>query len=193
MVKIDLIVKFRDESIEKFKNLLLLDRDGVVVENVDRNSTVSSARNVNEMIYTKSLKKSLNKIYLDNTAIVIVTNQPELSRDTISLNEMYGMNEKLLSDLPIAGIICCPHISSHECQCRKPNTYMLEKAITIINPSNRNILMIGDRETDLQAGKAINIDVVHISKECNVECLAEKHFNNLFEGTEYIIEYFKNN
>ena len=193
MVIKDLIVKFRAGNIKNFKNLLLLDRDGVVVENVHRDSIVSSARNVNEMIYTKELKKSLNKIYMGNTAIVIVTNQPELSRGTITLKEMNDMNEQLLSELPIAGIICCPHISSHGCQCRKPNTYMLEKAITTIRPSNKNILMIGDRETDLQAGRAIKIDVVHISNECNAKCLAEMHFKNLFKGTEYIIEYYKNN
>lgn len=192
MVIEDLIVDFRDIEIAEFENLLLLDRDGVVLQNIYRNNLISSARNLGEMAYSKNIVESLNKINFEKIAIVIVTNQPEVSRATISIEEMKEMNQKLLNDLPISGIICCPHTSSYNCPCRKPNPYMLEKAIEMIKPKNKKILMVGDRDSDLRAGIAINIDIIHIAEQCELNCPAKKHYSELYEGTEFIIEYYKN-
>jgi D-glycero-D-manno-heptose 1,7-bisphosphate phosphatase len=176
-----------------YDKLLLLDRDGVVLKSVIRDENPNgSARNVNEMEYFENINKNLELISQQNVAIIVVTNQPDINRGIILENEILSMNEKLIEDLPIEGVICCPHAPEENCLCRKPNTLMLEYAKNAIMPKKKKVLMVGDRLSDVQAGTRADMDVIHLKQECN-ECSPQvKHFVSLDESNEYIMDKFIN-
>ncbi len=176
-----------------YDKLLLLDRDGVILKSVIRAENPNgSARNVNEMEYFENINKNLELFSQQNVAIIVVTNQPDINRGIIQAKEILSMNEKLFEDLPLQGVICCPHVPDENCLCRKPNTLMLEYAKNAIKPKNKKALMVGDRLSDVQAGTQADMDVIHLKQECN-ECNPQiKHFISLDESKAYIIDKFNN-
>ncbi len=172
-----------------YDKLLLLDRDGVILKNVIRDENPNgSARNVNEMKYFENINKNLELISQQNVAIIVVTNQPDINRGIIKAKEILSMNEKLIEDLPIQGVICCPHVPEEKCQCRKPNTLMLEHAKNIIKRKDMKSLMVGDRLTDVQAGTRADMDVIHLKLDCSKCNPQVKHFINFNESNAYIFD-----
>jgi D-glycero-D-manno-heptose 1,7-bisphosphate phosphatase len=188
-----MIINLKLKKNNMYDKLLLLDRDGVILKSVIRAENPNgSARNVNEMEYFENINKNLELFSQQNVAIIVVTNQPDINRGIIQAKEILSMNEKLFEDLPLQGVICCPHVPDENCLCRKPNTLMLEYAKNAIKPKNKKALMVGDRLSDVQAGTQADMDVIHLKQECN-ECNPQiKHFISLDESKAYIIDKFNN-
>jgi D-glycero-D-manno-heptose 1,7-bisphosphate phosphatase len=144
------------------------------------------------MEYFEKMKEDLELISQQNVAIVVVTNQPDINRGIIQTQEIISMNEKLIEDLPIQGVICCPHVPEDKCLCRKPNVLMLEHAKSVIQPRDIKALMVGDRISDVQAGTRADLDVIHLNLDCS-ECNPQvKHFMSINDSKSYIVHKFIN-
>ena len=188
-----MIVNLKLEKNKVYDKLLLLDRDGVILKNVTRHENPNgSARNVNEMEYFEKMKEDLELISQQNVAIIVVTNQPDINRGIIQTQEIISMNEKLIEELPLQGVICCPHVPEDKCLCRKPNILMLEHAKNVIQPRDIKAIMVGDRISDVQAGTRADLDVIHLKLDCG-ECNPQvKHFMSINDSKTYIVDKFIN-
>ncbi len=166
--------------------LIILDRDGVI--NEDRDDYVKS---LDEWI---PLPRSLEAIALLNQAgyqIAVATNQSGLSRGYFTINDLHAMHSKMESLLkPLGGhidsIFFCPHVDSHQCECRKPAPGLMKEIALRYkkNDSNKPLLgvpVVGDSLRDLQAGIALGATPHLVLTGKGQKTLAN---GNLPEGTQ---------
>ncbi len=99
---------------------------------------------------------------------VIVSNQSAVAKGIISAEQVDEMHQRLLDilnrnhDLQFLDIIYCPH-NPGECSCRKPQPGML---LTIAGKHGVNLpasWMIGDQETDVEAGRLAGCHTIIVS------------------------------
>ena len=97
-------------------------------------------------------------------ALVVVTNQAGIARgfygedDVARLHRWMG--ERVLErGMELAGIYHCPHHPdfSGECECRKPKPGMLLRAAEELSLSLPDSALVGDKESDLEAGRRAGI------------------------------------
>lgn len=136
---------------------LFLDRDGVI--NVQKGYiTKFEEIEFNEQII-EFIKRHPEHIK------IIVTNQSGISRGYFTNEEYLELERKITSELAIKGVIIhetfhCWHHPDENCSCRKPEIGMFEKAIKKYNIDVSNSIMIGDRDSDIEAGKKAGIGLL---------------------------------
>ncbi len=102
--------------------------------------------------------------------IAIATNQRGVARGIMTLETLVEMHEKLSAILatdgiPLLGIYSCPH-ERDSCDCRKPKPGLLLQAAEEHNLDLAASWMIGDSETDIEAGKSAGCRTIMVgSKE----------------------------
>lgn len=117
---------------------------------------------------------------------VIVTNQPGIARETLTMENLQSINNRLAALLSAEGaawdhLLFCPHFSgsghvrnafTFECECRKPKPGLLLSAADKFDIDLASSWMVGDGLNDVQAGKAAgcrSILVANLKIE-QVEC-----------------------
>ena len=157
------------------KKAVFLDRDGII--NQKRNDYVKSLEEfqINEKIFDviREIKK---KDYL----VIIVTNQSAINRKLLTiniLNDIHDFFKEMLKryNLFVDGIYFCPHTPNDNCDCRKPKPGMLLQAARELDVDLENSWIIGDSQTDIDAG-----NVVGNTKKPNSDIPTEHIKNNFF-------------
>ena len=143
--------------------VVFLDRDGVI--NKKREDYVKSS---NELIILPNVKKSIKELKKNGFNIIIVTNQSPINRGIISKNELKKIHEEMIlkinEGLTLDMIYYCPHRPDEKCECRKPKPGMLLQAIKDWEVDIEKSWLIGDSESDVQAGKAVGIKSIRIKE-----------------------------
>ena len=103
---------------------LFLDRDGIINIPLVKNKTLCLLTASQFRLY-KNLNKTLNCIKKFNYLIIIITNQPELSRGNLDKKTLDKMHDIIFSSLPIDDIFICKCQESSSCNCYKPKPKML--------------------------------------------------------------------
>src|SRR5512135_422969 len=99
---------------------VFLDRDGVIIENLDH-----YVRTWEDVIFMEGSLEALRKLSGSSYKIIIVTNQSVVGRGIIPLSAAEGINRKLVDEIKRAGarvddLFMCPHAPEDACSCRKP-------------------------------------------------------------------------
>jgi D-glycero-D-manno-heptose 1,7-bisphosphate phosphatase len=131
---------------------IFLDRDGVLIKTLkNKNKPIA----INKFKKIRILKNT--KIFLDKVKkkflLIMVTNQPDVSRGKISKAFVNKTNSYLKKKLGLDDIFVCFHDDRNHCQCRKPKTGMILKAKKKWDINLKESFLIGDREKDILAGK----------------------------------------
>lgn len=136
-----------------------MDRDGVVIENVD-----AYVRSWSDVVI---LPKALSAIVrLSRTAykIIIVTNQSAVGRGIISIETAQEINARLRKAIHdsggrVDGLFMCPHAPEALCGCRKPMPGLILQAASSLGIDLARSILVGDALTDLQAGRAAGVGI----------------------------------
>lgn len=137
---------------------LFIDRDGVI--NVDRNHVIRKEDfEFNEEIF-EFCRKFANAGYL----LIVITNQAGIAKGLYTIDDFLEltswMNDQFLKNgIIITKVYFCPHhpdISGY-CECRKPAPGMILQAVREYNLDILKCIVIGDKESDLQAGRNAGI------------------------------------
>ena len=136
------------------KVALFLDRDGVInvsPKEHDYVKSLSEFKLIEEIV--PILKKYQDMGYL----LIVVTNQRGLSLGLLNekdLSEIHNEMKKQLEQygVKIDAIYFCGHGIEDNCGCRKPRPGMLLKAASDFDIDLEKSIIIGDKETDIQAG-----------------------------------------
>lgn len=91
--------------------------------------------------------------------LIVVTNQSGLSRglvDAQGLHRIHLTMNEMLGDygVQIDRFEFCSHLPEDLCQCRKPSPFLLRKAATDMNLDLTQSYMVGDRLSDIEAGRS---------------------------------------
>ncbi len=167
---------------------VFLDRDGVINE--------EPPLNAHRLDQLKLIARAASAVRLLNSnkfVVVVVTNQGGVAHgyfreeDTQVFNkaiEEYMAKENAYFD----AIYYCPHHSEAEieryridCECRKPRPGMLIKAQQEFNIDFKQSFIVGDRLTDIEAGKKVGCKTIMVKTGYGTE-----EFNNNHVECDYV-------
>lgn len=136
---------------------VFLDRDGVI--NKKRDDYV---KNINEFVMLTNSPKAIKLLNDKNYLVIVITNQSAINRGLLThekLSEIHKvMNYELeKSDAYVDAIYYCPHRPDENCQCRKPRTELLVKAVKEHSVSIEQSWFVGDSESDITAAKNMGL------------------------------------
>jgi D-glycero-D-manno-heptose 1,7-bisphosphate phosphatase len=95
---------------------------------------------------------AINRLNMEGWTCVVVTNQPDLSRGLMPVEELKRMHEALISQVGFIEIRVCPHDDVDNCSCRKPLPGLILQAASELEIELSDSWMIGDRISDMHAG-----------------------------------------
>ena len=154
--------------LNKYKNIFL-DRDGIINSIVQRNDVISSPRSIKEFKLRDDFVIFANNFKEKGFLFFVCTNQPDISRNLLNLDELKRMHAVIESHIDVVEIAYCPHDDHDSCLCRKPLPGMINSMITKYNLKRELCLIIGDSYKDISAGNNAHIDT------CLLETIYNKH------------------
>jgi histidinol-phosphate phosphatase family protein len=147
--------------------IIFFDRDGTLIENVSRSDgTFGSIRKLSEFRYVEGVKQAFKDLEHLPIRKFLVTNQPDVGRNLISINFVNIVNSKIASELGLDGFYACPHINEDNCDCKKPKSGLLKRVLQIHTESNK--IIVGDRESDMIAGQQVGAKGILFTREKSV-------------------------
>ena len=85
---------------------------------------------------------------------VVVTNQPDVSREVITREQVEAFNRFIGASTDIQYFYNCFHDDHDCCYCRKPSPGLIHRASLDLNLDLKESYMVGDRWRDVAAGQA---------------------------------------
>lgn len=148
------------------KKAIFLDRDGVI-NNPKNNYYVWLKKDFifNEHIF-KIIKKYQNSGYI----LIIISNQSGIAKGFYKKQDTNKLHDYMNQEFRKRGIIVseiyyCPHHPEFsKCLCRKPDSLLLEKAISRFDIDVQKSFFIGDSERDISAAEKVGIKGILIEK-----------------------------
>ncbi len=178
------------------RKVVFVDRDGVI--NVDLWKYVESWK---EFRFEKGALKGLKTLTDKGFDIFIISNQAGVGDGVFTEAAMWNVHEKMVAAMGKRGIVIrgaryCTHSKKGNCDCRKPKTQLLEKAVAGVNFDKKKTFFIGDKLSDLEAGKNFGIRTIlvrtgygletekKLKKELQPECIV----NDLSDAADVLIK-----
>ena len=151
----------------KDRKIILLDRDGVLLEKMPRREYVKNFEDYRPMKENWNGLRILGESSVD---FVIATNQPGIATGEVSETFLLRLHQRLVSEMlnlgiNILAVYVCKHHWNDNCECRKPEPGMLLNAISDFGIDKDQTLYIGDDDRDLLAAKAANIEGLLIGND----------------------------
>ena len=142
--------------------VIFLDRDGVINALVERDGKMVSPRLFKDFRILDGVSEAIEILRQLNYVLVVVTNQPDISRGLMFQDELDQMTQAVFA-LGVHQVLICPHSDEDACLCRKPKPGLLNQYLESSDSKPTEIWMIGDQEVDMIAGTAVQAKVVLIA------------------------------
>ena len=136
---------------------VFVDRDGVLTD------PVVAPVHARDMRVIDGAARAVEALKSAGALVIVVTNQPEISRGNLTWAELELMHVHLREELAVDDIVVCPHAGS-SCACRKPRAGMLLDAADRFGIGLSESWMVGDRWVDIAAGRAAGATTVLIDR-----------------------------
>lgn len=133
---------------------VFLDRDGVINKALLKDGVPTPPQSLENLEILPGVNTALHRFKQSGFMLIVVTNQPDVSRGIISIEEVDRINGFLLNSLPIDAIFVCAHDTQDDCSCRKPKPGLLLEAANQFQIDRKSSFMVGDRWRDIEAGQA---------------------------------------
>lgn len=151
------------KNLHNKQKAIFLDRDGTI------NKYVGFLRNIDDFELIEGVSEAIKLINQSGYLAIVVTNQPVIARGEVTWDELHKIHKKMETLLGkdgayIDGIYICPHHPDKgfegerpeykfDCDCRKPKPGLLLQAAQDFNIDLSQSIMIGDSESDVEAGE----------------------------------------
>ena len=132
---------------------VFLDRDGVLCE--ER----GYLRGGDELRIFPFAAEAVRMIHAKGFLALVITNQSGVARGFLSEEELKAMNQVLVEKTGVDAVYYCPHLEggkvpaySVRCNCRKPQTGLIDRAKEDFDLDTSRSWIVGDRASDIQTG-----------------------------------------
>jgi len=142
---------------EKKNKAILIDRDGVLVEDIGYHHKLEDLRIIPNAVEGLKLLKDFK--------LIVITNQSGIGRGYYTLKDYEKFNDYMLKELnkekiKIEKIYVCPHKPEDNCECRKPKTKLIKDAEKEFNIDLSKSFMVGDKKIDVEMGKNAGVKTI---------------------------------
>lgn len=134
---------------------VFLDRDGVINRKADEGEYITRWE---EFHFLPGVAEGIALLNKAGWSVIVISNQRCVAKGLLTIEELESIHRRMREELlaagaRLAGIYYCPHEKEPVCNCRKPAPGMLLKAARDHRIDLQVSWMIGDSETDVEAGK----------------------------------------
>ena len=148
---------------------IFFDRDGTLIQHREYLTEISDIQLFDE---TWKALRLLNQHQIKS---IVVTNQSAIARGLLSEGELMSIHSEIQSQLECFGaslnsFYYCPHHPTEgngtyrkNCLCRKPQPGLIVRAANDLGLSLAHSFMVGDSESDIEAGKRAGCRTVLIT------------------------------
>lgn len=184
---------------------ILLDRDGTV------NVEVGRITRPDDLQLIEGIGDAINKAHGAGYLVAVVTNQPVIARGDVTftqLDAIHGRMEMLLAESRafVDGIYVCPHHPDGgfpgevaelkgPCDCRKPATGLVQRAVADLGLDQDASWLIGDTTSDVQCAVSaglfpVLVDSGHGGSDSRHPVDAALRFPNAPAAIAFIVHQF---
>ena len=133
---------------------VFIDRDGVICHN-----RADHVKSWEEFVFLPGSLEALARLARADLYIVIITNQAIINRHIRPESAVQDIHTRMMQAIEGAGgradkVMYCRHRPEENCGCRKPQPGLLLMAAEELSFDLSRSYLIGDAETDIQAGRA---------------------------------------
>ena len=121
---------------------------------------------------------ALRRLHRRGLRLVLVSNQSGVARGLITRPQVEQIQRRmceLLAGVQFAAFEYCFHHPDEGCPCRKPAPAMILRAARRLGLDPRRAVMVGDRESDVEAGNAAGCWTVLLAHRDRAESTAADH------------------
>ncbi len=145
------------------EKIIFLDRDGVI--NVDLIGDY--VKTWEEFRFEEGAIEAMRELHDLGYQIIIISNQAGIGDGVFSEKDLWDVQGKMLDQLDKHGIeirdtFYCLHGKKEGCSCRKPEVGLFEKAVEGKTIDRSNTFFIGDKLTDIRAGKKFGLRTIFV-------------------------------
>jgi D-glycero-D-manno-heptose 1,7-bisphosphate phosphatase len=140
------------------RKALFIDRDGVI--NIDRVHVF----HLKDFEFTDGIFDLCSKYSEEGFLIIVITNQAGIAKGLYSEKDFSKLTAWMITQfakkgIRISEVYHCPHHPDFtgQCKCRKPEPGMILQAIKDFDLDISQCILIGDKESDLEAGRRAGI------------------------------------
>lgn len=151
---------------------VLLDRDGVINEH-----RYDYVRSWEQFRFLPGSLGALAAMSRAGLRLAVVTNQSAVGRGIVRASALRRIHQRMLAQCARAGahieaVFACQHVPSAACPCRKPKPGLLLRAMTALETTAAECVVIGDGMGDLDAALAVGASFILVRTGRGQETLA---------------------
>ncbi|WLD91545.1 HAD family hydrolase [Alkalihalobacillus sp. AL-G] len=166
---------------------VFLDRDGVI------NSYEKHVNKPDDLYLYGGVGPAIRRLNESGYMVFIVTNQGGVGLGFLTEENLAEIHEHLESELKKDGaaideITACTHKPKAGCGCRKPEAGMILELAEKYEVDLAESYMVGDRKTDIDAGKKAGTKTIFIGNEIST---ADYKASNLPKAIDWILQQYK--
>jgi len=194
--------KIQKMNLQNERRAIFLDRDGVLIEQVDQLARVEDTK-----LYDFAVD-AVKKINETDFMAIVVSNQPMVAKGFMTEGDVDEIHKKLETELgkkgaKIDAIYYCPHHPEKgfegerselkiECECRKPEPGLLLQAQKDFNLNLSKSYMVGDQTADMLAGeragcKTVLLNTGYAGQDGKYEVIPNSTASNVLAAIENIM------
>jgi D,D-heptose 1,7-bisphosphate phosphatase len=189
-------------SLRQSRSTIFLDRDGTI------NVEVNHLKKLEDFVLLNDVAESIRKINQNGLLTVCITNQPVVARGELTLEDLSNIHKKMDYELGLKGayldmLYYCPHHPESgfageikdfkiDCDCRKPKTGLIDRAVNELNIDRTTSWFIGDTTSDIKAGKSSGLKTIllrtgHAGYDAKYDVEPDFIFPNLSNAVDFIL------
>lgn len=162
---------------------VFLDRDGVLNDAIVRDGKPYPPNKLDEFKIAKGAEEACRLLLDAGFELVVVTNQPDISRGITSKQMVESFHAVIASKLSIKHIYTCFHDDADVCICRKPKPGLILDAASKLGLQLAESFLVGDRWKDIEAGKAAGCKTIFVD-----HAYSEKKPENPYSRVSSLLE-----
>ncbi len=178
---------------------IFIDRDGVINKDPAGWTEHSYVTDPKDLHILPGAIEALKLLDRSNIKVIVISNQAGVAKGYFTKEKLAEVTSKMLDEIGKKGtrieeVYYCMHQDKDNCNCRKPETGMLERAISKYNIDTRETYFIGDGEVDVIAGKRMGLRTIFVlsgktSREDMRKWLAKPDyvFNDLLAAVKWLL------
>lgn len=178
---------------------VFLDRDGTIIEDI------GYLNHPGEIKFIPGAIEAIKSLNQAGYKVVVITNQAGVARGLITEDMLQTIDKTLhkwilSGGAQLDGLYYCPHHPEHGvypykqvCECRKPHPGLIKRAKRDLDIDLSASYMIGDKATDIEAGKAAGTKTIHvlsgrgIGEQKNLKGSPDHTAQNMLEAVKWIL------